>query len=64
MFSVAASTKSRVSFAKSSSESFPAWPKSTNPSSPVSRTKMFAGCGSEWKKPWRKTIVIQVSAIR
>ena len=25
---------------------------------------MFAGCGSEWKKPWRKTIVIHVSAIR
>ncbi len=25
---------------------------------------MFAGCGSPWKKPWRKIIVIQVSAIR
>ena len=24
---------------------------------------MFAGCGSPWKIPWRKTIVIQVSAI-
>ena len=25
---------------------------------------MFAGCGSEWKNPCRKTIVIHVSAIR
>ena len=25
---------------------------------------MFAGCGSPWKNPWRKIIVIQVSAIR
>ena len=24
-----------------------------------SRTRMFAGCGSAWKKPWRKIIVIQ-----
>ena len=25
---------------------------------------MFAGCGSPWKKPWRKIIVIHASAIR
>ena len=48
----------------SSSDSFPAWPKSTSPSCARSRTKMFAGCGSAWKKPCRKTIVIHASAIR
>ena len=25
---------------------------------------MFAGCGSPWTKPWRKIIVIHVSATR
>jgi len=65
MRSAAASMKSRVSFDMSSSVSFPTWPKSTSPmcsASPI--TKMFAGCGSPWKKPWRKIIVIHVSAIR
>ena len=56
--------KSAVSFDMSSSVSLPACPKSTSPiRSGWPSMRMFAGCGSPWKIPWRKTIVIQVSAI-
>ena len=41
----------------------PARPKSTRPSRPSSRWRMLAGCGSPWKKAWRKIIVIQASVI-
>jgi hypothetical protein len=53
----------RVAFVTSSSVSFPASPKSTSPMRSGRMTMMFAGCGSPWKKPSRKTIVIQASAI-
>ncbi len=56
--------KSRVSFDMSSSVSFPDSPKSTRPIRSGDSTMMFAGCGSPWKKPCRKIIVIHVSAIR
>ena len=39
-------------------------PKSTRLRWSGSRTRMFAGCGSAWKKPWTKTICIHVSVIR
>ena len=48
----------------SSSVSLPTRPKSTRPIRPPSSTRMFAGCGSAWKKPCRKIIAIQVSVIR
>ena len=64
MFSDAASMNSRVSFDMSSSVSFPVRPKSTRPIRSGESTRMLAGCGSPWKKPWRKIIVIQLSAIR
>ena len=64
MFSCTASMKSRVSFELSASVSRPATPKSTRPIWPDrSRTRMFAGCGSAWKNPCRKIIVIHASAI-
>ena len=54
----------RVAFDTSSSVSFPAWPKSTRPiRSGAPRTRMFAGCGSAWKNPCRKTMCIHASAI-
>ena len=56
--------KSRVSFDMSSSVSRPVRPKSTSPTCSRERTRMLAGCGSAWKKPCRKIIVIQPSAIR
>jgi hypothetical protein len=64
-FSFAASMKSPVSFDMSSSVSVPTAPKSTRPIAPacVGR-RMFAGCGSPWKKPCRKIIVIHASVIR
>ncbi len=56
---------SRVSFVMSSSLSLPAEPKSTSPIAPASSsTSTFAGCGSAWKNPWRKIIVIHVSVTR
>ncbi len=64
MFSFAASMKSRVSRDMSRSVSFPASPKSTSPIRSGESTRMFAGCGSPWKNPCRKIIVIHVSAIR
>ena len=64
MFSDAASMKSRVSFDMSSSVSLPVSPKSTSPIRSGERTRMFAGCGSPWKNPLRKIIVIHVSVIR
>ena len=65
MFSFAASMKRPVSFVMSSSVSVPTAPKSTRPTAPacVGR-RMFAGCGSPWKKPCRKIIVIHASVIR
>ena len=63
MFSFATSMNRRVAFVRSSSVSFPASPKSTSPIRSGRMTRMFAGCGSPWKKPSRKTIVIQASAI-
>ena len=39
-------------------------PKSTRLRRSGSRTRMLAGCGSAWKKPWTKSIFIQVSVIR
>ncbi len=64
MFSDAASMNRRVSFDMSSSVSFPERPKSTRPIRSGDSTMMFAGCGSAWKNPCRKIIVIHVSAIR
>src|SRR6266487_3267024 len=65
MRSLAASMKSPVNLDISSSVSLPTWPKSTSPTAaPPSITKMFAGCGSPWKNPWRKIIVIKVSTLR
>ena len=65
MFSFAASMKRPVSFDMSSSVSFPTAPKSTRPIAPACVGKrMFAGCGSPWKKPCRKIIVIHASVIR
>ena len=64
MFSFAASMKSRVSRDMSWSVSLPARPKSTRPIRSGESTRMFAGCGSAWKKPCRKIIVIHVSATR
>ena len=61
----AASMKRPVSFDMSSSVSVPTAPKSTRPTVPASGgRRMFAGCGSPWKKPCRKIIVIQASVIR
>ena len=42
----------------------PTAPKSTSPISPSGSTSTFAGCGSPWKKPWRKIIAIHASVIR
>ena len=56
--------KSRVSFDMSSSVSLPVSPKSTSPIRSGESTRMFAGCGSPWKNPWRKIIVIHVSVTR
>ena len=55
---------SRVSFDMSSSVSFPARPKSTSPIRSGLSTSTFAGCGSPWKKPCRKIIVIHASVTR
>ena len=64
-FSAAASMNRLVSFDMSSSLSAAAAPKSTRPIVPASsRMRMFAGCGSAWMNPWRKIIVIHVSATR
>ena len=46
----------------SAGDSVPTMPKSTSPSRPSGSTKMFAGCGSPWKTPWRKIISSHVSA--
>jgi len=57
-----AATKSRVSFAMSSSSASP--PAEVDEAiTPPSSTKMFAGCGP-MEEPWRNTIVIQASASR
>ena len=64
MFSCAASMKSRVSFERSLSVSFPASPKSTSAMRSGESTRMFAGCGSPWKNPCRKIIVIHASVVR
>ena len=55
--------KSRVSFDMSSSVSLPVSPKSTSPIRSGESTRMFAGCGSPWKNPCRKIIVIHASVI-
>ena len=56
--------RSRVSRAMSSSVSFPTSPKSTSPIRAPSSMSTLAGCGSPWKNPWRKIIVIHASVIR